>query len=118
LELRPREHIADTERLHQRIRDVAQSVLNDEDYPFSGDETGQTSPRRVSPSRGAERFDSPERAFSRYVIKILFDKLKRTRAFSRCIFRKTKKTRKFHHVGLFIRTFIILVINEKMYFED
>ncbi len=66
METRTREINADTERLHQRLRDIAQSVLNDEDDLL--DYGGQTSPRRISPSRGADRFDSPERVYTRYVI--------------------------------------------------
>ncbi len=68
METRTREINADTERLHQRLRDIAQSVLNDEDDFFSGDDAGRTSPRRLSPLRGADRFDSPERVYTRYVI--------------------------------------------------
>ena len=68
METRTREITADTERLHQRLRDIAQSVLNDEEEFFSGDDGGRTSPRRLSPLRGADRFDSPERAYTRYVI--------------------------------------------------
>jgi predicted component of viral defense system (DUF524 family) len=52
------------------LRDIAQSVLNDEDYLFDEDDTGRASPRRISPLRGAERFDSPDRAYTRYVIYI------------------------------------------------
>jgi hypothetical protein len=66
LETRTREINAEAERLHQRLRDIAQSVLNDEDDLL--DYGGQTSPRRISPSRGADRFDSPERVYTRYVI--------------------------------------------------
>lgn len=66
---RTREPSADTERVHQRLRDIAQSVLNDEDDYFSGDDTGRISPRRLSPLRGGDRFDSPDRTFSRYVKK-------------------------------------------------
>jgi hypothetical protein len=72
LETRTREINADTERLHQRLRDIAQSVLNDEDDIFSGDDTGRNSPRRLSPLRGADRFDSPDRGYTRYVIYIFF----------------------------------------------
>ncbi|CAF4135726.1 unnamed protein product, partial [Rotaria sp. Silwood2] len=64
LETRTREINADTERLHQRLRDIAQSVLNDDDDIFDND-LGRTSPRRLSPLRGADRFDSPDRAYSR-----------------------------------------------------
>ncbi|CAF4826729.1 unnamed protein product [Rotaria sp. Silwood1] len=65
LETRTREITADTERLHQRLRDIAQSVLNDEDDIFDGNDYGRTSPRRLSPLRGADRFDSPERGYTR-----------------------------------------------------
>lgn len=67
LETRTREINADTERLHQRLRDIAQAVINDEDVIFESETTGRTSPRRLSPLRSADRFDSPERAYSRYV---------------------------------------------------
>ena len=67
LETRTREINADTERLHSRLRDIAQAVINDEDYQFDGDDSGRTSPRRLSPTRGADRFDSPDRAYTRYV---------------------------------------------------
>ena len=70
METRTREINADTERLHQRLRDIAQSVLNDEDDVYTGEDTGRQSPRRLSPLRGADRFDSPERAYTRYVIYI------------------------------------------------
>ncbi|CAF4529079.1 unnamed protein product, partial [Rotaria socialis] len=65
LETRTREISADTERLHQRLRDLAQIVLNDEDDTFDGNDLGRTSPRRLSPLRGAERFDSPDRGYTR-----------------------------------------------------
>lgn len=68
METRTREINADTERLHQRLRDIAQSVLNDEDDLYGEDDTVPTSPRRLSPLRGADRFDSPDRAYTRYVI--------------------------------------------------
>lgn len=68
MEARTREINADTERLHQRLRDIAQAVLNDEDESFDGTDFGRTSPRRLSPMRGAERFDSPDRTYTRYVI--------------------------------------------------
>jgi hypothetical protein len=68
LENRTREINVDTERLHQRLRDIAQAVINDEDYLYDGDDSGRTSPRRVSPIRGSDRFESPDRNFSRYVI--------------------------------------------------
>jgi len=68
LENRTREINADTERLHQRLRDIAQAVINDEDYQFDGGDSGQTSPRRLSPIRSADRFDSPDRGYTRYVI--------------------------------------------------
>ncbi|CAF4955448.1 unnamed protein product, partial [Rotaria socialis] len=64
LETRTREISADTERLHQRLRDLAQIVLNDEDDTFDGNDLGRTSPRRLSPLRGAERFDSPDRGYT------------------------------------------------------
>ena len=69
METRTREINADTERLHHRLRDIAQAVLNDEEEYYAGDDLGRTSPRRLSPIRGAERFDSPERAYTRYVKK-------------------------------------------------
>lgn len=69
METRTREINADTERLHQRLRDIAQAVLNDEDAYYADDDFGRTSPRRLSPLRGADRFDSPERAYTRYVSK-------------------------------------------------
>ncbi|CAF1509878.1 unnamed protein product [Rotaria sordida] len=65
LETRTREINTDTERLHQRLRDIAQTVLNDDDDQFDGNDFGRTSPRRLSPLRGADRFDSPERNYSR-----------------------------------------------------
>ncbi|CAF4083580.1 unnamed protein product [Rotaria magnacalcarata] len=65
METRTREISADTERLHQRLRDLAQIVLNDEDDTFDGNDLGRTSPRRLSPMRGAERFDSPDRGYTR-----------------------------------------------------
>jgi hypothetical protein len=71
LENRTREINADTERLHQRLRDIAQAVINDEDYQFDGGDSGQTSPRRLSPTRGGDRFDSPDRGYTRYVISHL-----------------------------------------------
>jgi hypothetical protein len=86
LETRTREINADTERLNQRLRDIAQAVINDEDYSFDGDDTGRISPRRVSPIRGSDRFDSPERNFSRYVIT----NLNSSNALSRMNIRKKK----------------------------
>ncbi len=71
METRTREINADTERLHQRLRDIAQSVLNDEDDLYGGDDLGRTSPRRLSPLRTADRFDSPDRIYTRYVNDIL-----------------------------------------------
>jgi hypothetical protein len=68
LEARAREINADSERLNQRLRDIAQAVINDEDYLYDEDNTGRISPRRLSPLRSADRFDSPDRTFSRYVI--------------------------------------------------
>ena len=65
LEIRTREINADTERLHQRLRDLAQSVINDEDFLFENEMGGRTSPRRLSPLRGIDRFESPERNFNR-----------------------------------------------------
>ncbi len=86
METRTREINADTERLHQRLRDIAQSVLNDEDDIFSGDDTGRNSPRRLSPLRGAERFDSPDRVYTRYVIYIfLFKRKKKDRRQLSCL---------------------------------
>ncbi|CAM4772379.1 unnamed protein product [Rotaria magnacalcarata] len=55
----------DRERVHQRLRDIAQAILNDEDYTFDVEDAGRTSPRRLSPIRSAERFESPERAYGR-----------------------------------------------------
>ncbi|CAF4287600.1 unnamed protein product, partial [Rotaria magnacalcarata] len=55
----------DRERVHQRLRDIAQAILNDEDYTFDAEDAGRTSPRRLSPIRSAERFESPERAYGR-----------------------------------------------------
>lgn len=72
METRTREINADTERLNQRLRDIAQSVMNDVDYPYDEDVTGRLSPRRLSPIRGGDRFESPERAFSRYVPYSMF----------------------------------------------
>lgn len=72
METRTREINTDTERLHQRLRDIAQAVLNDEDDPYDENGVGRTSPRRLSPLRGADRFDSPDRAYSRYVIYFFF----------------------------------------------
>ncbi|CAF0803068.1 unnamed protein product [Rotaria sp. Silwood1] len=65
METRTRDISADTERVHQRLRDMAQAILNDEDYSYNIDDGGRTSPRRLSPLRGADRFESPERAFGR-----------------------------------------------------
>ena len=65
LETRTREINADTERLHHRLRDIAQAVINDEDYQFDGEPNGHSSPRRLSPSRGPDRFESTERNYSR-----------------------------------------------------
>lgn len=65
METRARDINADAERLQQRLRDIAQSVLNDEDDFYGGDDGGRISPRRVSPTRGGDRYDSPERNFSR-----------------------------------------------------
>jgi len=67
LETRTREINTDTERLHQRLRDIAQAVLNDDDDRYDGNDAGRTSPRRLSPIRGSDRFDSPDRLYSRYV---------------------------------------------------
>ena len=70
METRTREINADTDRLHQRLRDIAQAVLNDEDDYYIEEDFGRTSPRRLSPIRGGggtDRFDSPERAYTRYV---------------------------------------------------
>lgn len=66
METRTREINADAERLHQRLRDIAQAVLNDEDDFYGDEDGGRTSPRRLSPLRGADRFESPERAYTRY----------------------------------------------------
>lgn len=65
METRTREINADTERLHQRLRDIAQAVLNDEDDLLYDDNGGRTSPRRLSPLRSADRFDSPDRSYAR-----------------------------------------------------
>ncbi len=70
METRTREINADTERLNQRLRDIAQAVINDEDYFYDDDDSGRISPRRLSPSRGGDRYDSSDRTFSRYVIFI------------------------------------------------
>ncbi len=45
--------------------------MNDEDYSYDEYDSGRISPRRISPLRGAERFDSPDRGSSRYVISLL-----------------------------------------------
>ncbi|CAF4163203.1 unnamed protein product, partial [Rotaria sp. Silwood2] len=65
METRTRDISADKERVHQRLRDMAQAILNDEDDPYNIDDGGRTSPRRVSPLRGADRFESPDRAYGR-----------------------------------------------------
>lgn len=65
MDARARDFNADAERLQQRLRDMAQSVLNDENDYYSGDDGGRISPRRLSPLRGGDRYDSPERNFSR-----------------------------------------------------
>lgn len=69
LETRTREINGDTERLHQRLRDIAQAVLNDEDDRYDGHDAGRSSPRRLSPVRGGaggtDRFESPDRGYSR-----------------------------------------------------
>lgn len=49
---------------------MAQAILNDEDYPFTLEDAGRSSPRRLSPLRNADRYESPERAFGRYVVLI------------------------------------------------
>lgn len=67
MEIHTREGSADRERVNQRLRDLAQAALNDDDYLFDMNDTGRISPRRISPLRGADRFDSPERGLSRYV---------------------------------------------------
>ena len=72
METRTRDINADTERLHQRLRDIAQAVINDEDHQYDGDVMGRTSPRQLSPLRGADRFESPERSYTRYVITNFF----------------------------------------------
>ena len=100
MDSRTREINADTERLHQRLRNIAQSVINDEDDFYTGDESGRISPRRLSPLRGGDRFDSPDRNFSRYVILL-------TDNFSR------EKTASADYSNLLVRTFIFLVLNQK-----
>ncbi|CAF3848033.1 unnamed protein product [Rotaria sordida] len=65
METHTRDISGDRERIHRRLRDVAQAILNDEDDPYNIDDAGRISPRRLSPLRGAERFDSPDRAFGR-----------------------------------------------------
>ena len=64
-ETRTRDVNPDTERLHQRLRDIAQAVITDDDSFFDDYDTGRSSPRRLSPQRGADRFDSPDRGFGR-----------------------------------------------------
>ena len=77
---------ADHDRVHQRLRDLAQGVLNDDDDFYSGDESGRISPRRLSPLRGGDRFDSPDRNFSRYVIFSFRKKVSKDKyVFSRCL---------------------------------
>ena len=65
METRARDLSADAERAQQRLRDLAQSVLNGEDDFYGGDDGGRISPRRLSPVRGGDRYDSPERNLSR-----------------------------------------------------
>ena len=67
METRARDVSADQDRVHQRLRDMAQAVLNDEDYLFEMADTGLSSPRRLSPLRSIDRFESPDRALGRYV---------------------------------------------------
>jgi hypothetical protein len=55
METRSRDVNPDTERLHQRLRDIAQAVITDDDSFFDDYDTGRTSPRRVSPDRGYGR---------------------------------------------------------------
>ena len=66
MDSRPRENNVESERLHSRLRDIAQAVINDDDSFFDDYDGGRSSPRRLSPSRGADRYDSPDRV-SRYV---------------------------------------------------
>ena len=76
MDSRQRENNVENERLHQRLRDIAQAVINDDDSFFDDYDGGRLSPRRLSPSRGADRFDSPDRV-SRYV-SFLFSRRVRT----------------------------------------
>lgn len=55
----------DSERLQRHLRDMAQAVLTDDDAYFDDYDTGRVSPRRTSPLRSADRFESPERNFGR-----------------------------------------------------
>ena len=66
MDSRPRENNLESERLQQRLRDIAQAVINDDDSYFDDYDGGRTSPRRTSPTRGADRYDSPDRV-ARYV---------------------------------------------------
>lgn len=61
MDSRLRENNIESERLHQRLRDIAQAVINDDDSYFDDYDGGRTSPRRTSPIRGADRYDSPDR---------------------------------------------------------
>jgi hypothetical protein len=96
---------------------MAQSVLNDEDYSYDGDDTGRISPRRLSPLRGGDRFDSPDRALSRYVNFIYSRSWKR----EMCLFWTMyvgKKNIVFYFTSLLLRTFIFLVVNKKIFCQD
>lgn len=54
----------DRDRNQQKLREMAQAVLNDEDiFEFESPDRG--SPRRLSPLRGIDRFESPERNYVR-----------------------------------------------------
>jgi hypothetical protein len=99
----------DIERVSQRLRDMAQAVLNDDDDYYDGDDTGRISPRRLSPLRVGDRFDSPDRNLSRYVSFL----------FKICFFKMSLgRKHNFFYSSLLVRTFIFLVINKKIDFQN
>ena len=46
---------------------MAQAVINEDDT-FDLDAAERASPRHISPLRSSDRFESPNRTFSRYVV--------------------------------------------------
>lgn len=84
--------------------------MNDEDYLYEDDVTGRSSPRRGSPLRGGDRYDSPDRTFGRYVISDVFSTLLNDVC--------KKKNIVSYYFSLLVRTFIFLVVNKKISFQD